>query len=60
MDRCLLQNGAPMMPWEVNPQTGAFGTCSGKWYDNKWQWGWGWDNASFEGIRSRGAFMGTV
>ncbi len=58
MDRCLLQNGAPMMPWEVDPQTGAFGACSGKWYDNKWQWGWGWDNASFEGIRdSRGAFL---
>ncbi len=50
--------GAPMMPWEVNPKTGALGSCSGKWYDDAFAPLWGWVQGSFESIRdSRGAFL---
>lgn len=50
--------GAPMMPWEVDPKTGALGSCSGKWFDDAFAPNWGWLMGSFESIRdSRGAFL---
>jgi chitodextrinase len=51
-------NGAYMMPWEVDPKTGAMGTCSEKWWDDAFAPGWGWELGSMEAVRDmRGAFL---
>jgi len=58
MNRNERENGAPLLPWEVDPKTGALGSCSGTWWDDAYAPNWGWNMGSFESIRdSRGAFL---
>jgi len=58
LERNERENGAYLMPWEVDPKTGALGSCSGKWWDDAFAPGWGWELGSMDAVRDmRGAFL---
>jgi chitodextrinase len=58
MERNERENHVYMMPWEVDPKTGALGPCSGKWWDDAYAPGWGWELGSMDAVRDmRGAFL---
>lgn len=58
LERNERENGVYLMPWEVDPKTGALGPCSKKWWYCAHAPDWGWQSRSMESVRDmRGAFL---
>jgi hypothetical protein len=58
LERNNRENGVFLLPWEVNPSTGALGSCSGKWWEHAATPYWGWEYGSLASAEDmRGAFL---